>query len=44
MKYLKELGIMLEPNQGVLSVHSYVTASFAVHADFKSHTGIVITF
>jgi histone deacetylase 1/2 len=47
MKYLngsKELGIVLEPDEGLLSVHSYVDASFAVHADFKSHTGIVITF
>ena len=47
MKYLngsKELGIILEPSEGILSVRSYVDASFAVHADFKSHTGIVITF
>ena len=46
MKYLNgttDLGICLEPELGILSIHAYVDASFAVHADFKSHTGVVVT-
>jgi len=47
LKYLngsKELGICLDPSQGLLSIHAYVDASFAVHHDMKSHTGIVVSF
>lgn len=48
MKYLngtKDMGIVLEPDgdNGLLSIHCYVDASFAVHSDFKSHTGLTIT-
>jgi len=45
LKYLnatQHLGIVLEPTKG-LHVLAYVDASFAVHEDFKSHTGGVIT-
>jgi hypothetical protein len=45
LKYLnatQDLGIVLEPGKG-LQVVAYVDASFATHADFKSHTGGVIT-
>jgi hypothetical protein len=48
LKYLngtKTFGIYIEPDRnGILSMHVYVDASFAVHADMKSHTGIVVTF
>jgi hypothetical protein len=48
LKYLngtKTFGICIEPDRnGILSMHVYVDASFAVHADMKSHTGIVVTF
>ena len=48
LKYLngtRDFGICIEPDKdGMMSMHVYVDASFAVHADFKSHTGIVITF
>ena len=48
LKYLngtKTFGICIEPDKdGIMSMHVYVDASFAVHAEFKSHTGIVVTF
>ena len=39
----KELGIVLKPNDGILQIHCSVDASFAVHADAKSHTGVVLS-
>jgi hypothetical protein len=44
LKYLRatrEVGICLEPDK-ILQAYGYVDASFAVHSDFKSHTGCVI--
>ena len=43
-KYLrgtKELGIVLEPDNK-LSMFAYIDASYGVHADYKSHTGMVV--
>ena len=41
----KTYGICIEPDKdGITSMHVYVDASFAVHCEYKSHTGIVITF
>jgi hypothetical protein len=39
----KGLGIVLRPSTGELELRSYVDASYAVHKDAKSHTGIVVT-
>jgi hypothetical protein len=39
----RDLGIVLKPNDGVLQIHCSVDASFAVHADAKSHTGVVLS-
>ena len=45
LKYLhgtSELRLTLTPGT-VLHLHAFIDASFAVHADARSHTGIVIT-
>jgi hypothetical protein len=45
LKYLngsKHLGITLCPDRD-MTIHEYVDASYAVHADGKSHTGAVIS-
>lgn len=45
LKYLNgnpNLGFILKPNE-VLEVLSYIDASFAVHLDYKSHTGMCIS-
>ena len=34
----------MKPDDGLVSIYAYIDASFAVHHDFKSHTGAVITF
>lgn len=48
LKYIngtKSYGICIEPDKdGIMSTHVYVDASFAVHHEFRSHTGIVVTF
>jgi histone deacetylase 1/2 len=44
IKYLrgtKQLGIILEAHK-ILGIFAYVDASYGVHMDYKSHTGIVI--
>lgn len=47
LKYLNgipDIGITLESDQGPdIIIHAYVDASFGVHADGKSHSGIAIT-
>lgn len=40
----RDLTLRVKPSSGLLSVHAFIDASFAVHHDFKSHTGAVITF
>ena len=45
LKYLnstQELGIVIEPSEG-LQIVAYVDASYGVHADYKSHTGAVVS-
>jgi hypothetical protein len=45
MKYLNstsEMGIVLDASAGI-QVFAHIDASFGVHADFKSHTGGVIS-
>ena len=48
VKYIngtKDMGICIEPaKDGIMNIRAYVDASFAVHKEFRSHTGIVITF
>ena len=48
LKYINgtsTFGICIEPDKdGIMSMHVYVDASFAVHHEFRSHTGIVVTF
>jgi hypothetical protein len=44
LKGTRDLSLHLKPRDGLLSVYAYIDASFAVHHDFKSHTGAVITF
>ncbi|CAN0452523.1 unnamed protein product [Ectocarpus fasciculatus] len=47
VKYLngtKDVVMTLKPDEGLISIYAFVDASFAVHHDFKSHTGAVITF
>ena len=46
LKYLNgtpDLGLVLKPNDD-LSVLSFIDASYAVHSDMKSQTGVAITF
>jgi hypothetical protein len=46
LKYLnhaKELGIVLRPADGPITVEAYADAAYGNHQDFKSHTGLVIT-
>ena len=46
LKYLKgtaQLGIVLEPRKNLIDVTAYVDASYGVHADGKSHTGMTIS-
>jgi len=46
LKYLNSepnLGLRIKPDPNSVDVISYVDASFAVHHDYKSHTGGVIT-
>ena len=46
LKYLKgtaQLGIVLEPQKNLIDVTAYVDASYGVHADGKSHTGMTIS-
>ena len=38
----RDLPLVIRPDQG-LQVHAYVDASYAVHEDFRSHTGTAIT-
>ena len=41
----KLMGICIEPaKDGIINIRAYVDASFAVHKEFRSHTGIVVTF
>lgn len=45
LKYLKgepNLGIILRPNPDEMNVNAYVDASYGVHSDGKSHTGVMI--
>ena len=45
LKYIngtRELGIILEA-ENILSIRSYIDASFAVHPDMRSHSGACIT-
>ena len=45
LKYLNgepDLGIILRPNPGSLGINAYVDASYGVHADGKSHSGVMI--
>ena len=45
LKYLNsepELGIILRPNPQEMRINAYVDASYGVHADGKSHTGVMI--
>jgi hypothetical protein len=45
MKYLNAtptLGIVLQPGDGKISISSYVDASYGIHPDGKSHTGMFI--
>ena len=47
MKYLngtKEMVLTISAKDGVQNIIWYVDASFAVHPDFKSHTGAVMQF
>jgi hypothetical protein len=44
LKYLngsRELGIVLKPDKN-LCVHAFIDASYGVHVDGKSHTGVII--
>ena len=43
LKGTRELFLRLKPDKGLISITAYVDASFAVHHDFKSHTGAVVT-
>jgi hypothetical protein len=40
----RDLCLTLKPDDGLLTIYAFVDASFAVHQDFKSHTGAVVTF
>lgn len=41
----KDIGVCIEPaKDGIINIRAYVDASFAVHKEFRSHTGIVVTF
>ena len=42
LRKTREKGIILEGNK-IMSVHSYVDASYGVHNDMKSHSGCVIS-
>ena len=47
MRYLngtKDLTLKLDANSNMRVIKWYVDASFAVHSDFKSHTGAVMMF
>ena len=47
MRYLngtKDLTLKLSTNGNMQVIKWYVDASFAVHSDFKSHTGAVMMF
>jgi hypothetical protein len=47
LKYLnftKNLALTLEPNPALFMPETYIDASFAVHPDMKSHTGMCIIF
>ncbi len=47
IKYLnntRELSLNLKPNEELMSIYAFVDASFAVHHDYRSHTGCVETF
>lgn len=44
LKGTKGLCLTLKPDAGLISIYAYIDASFAVHHDFKSHTGAVVTF
>jgi hypothetical protein len=47
VRYLRgtrELCLRIKPADGIMTIFAFVDASFAVHHDFRSHTGAVITF
>ena len=48
VKYInatKDIRICIQPDEGgITSIRAYVDASFAVRQEFRSHTGIVLTF
>ena len=39
---LKDYALLIRPSDGI-QVHAWVDASYAVHADYKSHTGMAIS-
>ena len=45
LRYLngtRDLDMKLEPHQGLLSISAYIDASYGVHFDGKSHTGLAV--
>jgi hypothetical protein len=42
-RYTKNLGIVLRPGSDA-KVNVYIDASFAIHSDGKSHTGVVVNY
>ena len=46
LRYLfgtQHLGIVIEPDESLFCVRSYIDASYGVHADGRSHTGVTIS-
>ena len=46
LRYLfgtRHLGIVIEPDKSVFCVRSYIDASYGVHLDGRSHTGVTIS-
>ncbi len=44
MNYAKKLGIVLRPADGPVRVEAYADAAYGNYQDFKSQTGLIITF
>lgn len=44
LKVTRGLCLHLKPDDGLISIFAHVVASFAVHKDFRSQSGSVITF
>ena len=43
LRYTKDLGLTLTSNDNILELIAYVDASYGVHMDMRSHTGIAIS-